>query len=96
MTQTIPLPSRLDVEAASALWDRIALSEGDLTLDAADLHHLAAAGLQTLLMAQRHQQDSKRNLTLINAGPALATGLNVLGAAQNLPLPSAALSGGKP
>ncbi|WP_420026474.1 STAS domain-containing protein [Fuscovulum ytuae] len=94
MTQTIPLPSRLDVEAAAALWTKILLSDGDLLLDAVDLHHLGAAGLQTLLMAQRHQESQGRSLSLVNIGPDIAAQLGNLGATQLIPVQATALPGG--
>lgn len=94
MTQTIPLPSRLDVEAACALWTKILLSEADLLLDAVALHHLGAAGLQTLLMAQRHQEGQGRSLALVNIGPDIAAQIGILGAVQLLPDQATVLPGG--
>lgn len=94
MTQTIPLPPRFDVEAASALWKSILLSESDLQLDAAELQHLSAAGLQTLLMAQQHQKNRGRSLNFINAGPDMAACLRTLGATQYFPLHATGQVGG--
>lgn len=46
----ISLPPRFDADAAAALWAEIATARG-VELDGSALRHLAAAGVQVLLVA---------------------------------------------
>lgn len=94
MPHVLPLPARLDVDAACTLWDQILGVDGDLHLDAAALDHLGAAGLQVLLVAHRRQQGRGHGLTLLNLGPDGTTRLAQMGAAGLIPIGPSALPGG--
>lgn len=93
MPHLLPLPARLDVDAACTLWDQITRTHGDLLFDAAPLEHLGAAGLQVLIMAQRRQEGRGHGLTLLNPGADCLTRLAQLGATGLIP---SAASGDRP
>ncbi|MCZ8333761.1 MAG: STAS domain-containing protein [Rhodobacteraceae bacterium] len=94
MPHVLPLPARLDVDAACTLWDQILQADGDLHLDAASLDHLGAAGLQVLLAAQRRQHGRGQGLALLNVAPDCAIRLAQLGAADLILTGPSALPGG--
>ena len=89
LPHAIPLPARLDVDAACALWDQISRAEGNLLLDAAQLDHLGAAGLQVLLAAQQRQNLRGHRLCLLNVGPDCLGRLAQLGGVGLIPCATA-------
>lgn len=93
MSKPISLPARLDVDAACDLWAECAQAEGPLVLDAADLRHVGAAGLQVLLLADRIQQGKGRRLSLINLGADGAARLALMGAGAVFPAGDAPITG---
>lgn len=84
MPHILPLPIRLDVDAACDLWAKVARTEDDLLFDAATLSHLGAAGLQVLLMAQRRHAGQKHQTVLINAAPDCMKKLAQMGAGEHI------------
>lgn len=86
MPHVIPLPTRLDVDAACDLWNQLSGAEDDLHLDAAAVTHLPAAGLQVLLMARLHLQSRGRSLVLVGPGADCRARLAQMGAAALLPV----------
>lgn len=82
MSNAIPLPARLDVDAACDLWARINATGGRLPLDAGALRHVGAAGLQLLLMADRLARGQGAMLALVNLPDAARDQLSRLGAAD--------------
>lgn len=78
MPQTITLEPRLTVEAAGALWAELR-GQGGAVLDAAQVRHLGAAGLQVLLMARM-----QGGVTLRDPSPAMEAALAEMGAGDLL------------
>lgn len=84
MPHILPLPIRLDVDAACVLWAEVARTEDDLHFDAAMLSHLGAAGLQVLLVAQHRHAGQDCQTVLINAGPDCIAKLGQMGASDHV------------
>lgn len=85
MPHSLLLPARIDVASACTLWDQITHTEGDLLLDATQLEHIGAAGLQVLLAARQRQHNRGHSFTLVDAGQDCLTRLAQLGAAEMIP-----------
>lgn len=84
MPHILTLPTRLDVDAACALWIEVSRSDGDIHFDASTLTYLGAAGLQVLLMAQRRPAGQENRTVLINAGSACLSNLAQMGASDHI------------
>lgn len=83
MPNAIPLPARLHVDAACDLWARITAAEAALPLDARNLRHIGAAGLQVLLMADRLARARGSQLRLLDLPEEARAQLRRLGAADH-------------
>jgi|GEM_PF-5814392 len=72
MPEKITLPSRLDIKTAAPLWSQLSTASGPLCMDASDLRHIGAAGLQVLLVAQKHQAEHGSQIRITSATPEIA------------------------
>ncbi|KFE35398.1 STAS domain-containing protein [Thioclava atlantica] len=78
----LDLPERIDLAAVGALQDALsqALAEGDLTLDASQVSHLGALGLQLLVSAAKTARAQDRKFSITPRSEAFDEAVSRLGA----------------
>lgn len=81
MSGDIKLPARLDLPAAVRLVNELKSHEGPMIVDAADVSHLGALGLQALIAAARDVQKRGDTFQMINSSDKVLDQLKIMGTA---------------
>ena len=83
MSDAIQLPARLDLPGAVALVNDLRDRPGPICLDAAEVTHLGALGLQALVAISRHVTARGDGFEITNASDKFTAHMEIMGASPD-------------